>query len=104
MNNQIQARKLTVSNINHILMNIQCMSTSELQDTVKIMASDIKNDIKIIHKNYDDIDRVNDRYRTILAERRYLFERCHALASEINSLKNKLARVVMCDHCKKCCL
>ena len=85
-------------------MNIQSMSTSELRDTIKIMASDIKNDIKIIHKNYDDIDRVNNRYRNIIAERRYLFERCHTLAAEINSLKNKLARIAMCDQCKKCCL
>ena len=91
-----------MSNINHILMNIQAMSTAELQDTIKIMASDIKNDIKIIHKNYDDIDKVNERYRTILAERRYLFERCHVLASEINGLKNKLARIAMCEYCKRC--
>ena len=102
MNSQIQVRKLTVSNINQILMNIQTMSKAELQDTIKIMATDIKNDIKIIHKNYDDIDSVNARYRNILAERRYLLERCHTLASEINSLKNKLARIAMCEYCKKC--
>ena len=104
MNNQIQVRKLSVTNINEILIKIQGMSTAELRDTIKIMASDIKNDIKIIHKNYDDIDRVNDRYRTILAQRRYLLERTHVLASEINSLKNRLARIAMCDHCKKCCV
>ena len=104
MNNQICARILTVSNINEILIGIQSMSTAELRDTIKIMATDLKNDIRIIHKNYDDIDRVNDRYRTILAERRYLLERTHVLAAEINSLKNKLARVAMCSHCKKCCV
>ena len=84
-------------------MNIECMTTHELRDTIKIMSSDLKNDIKIIHKNYDDIDRVNNRYRNIIAERRYLLERCHALAAEINSLKNKLARIAMCEYCKKCC-
>ena len=104
MNNQIYARKLTLSDINQTLMNIQSMSKSELQDTIKIMASDIKNDIKIIHKNYDDIDSVNARYRTILAERRYLLERCHLLASEINELKNKLAGIAMCEYCKRVCI
>ena len=78
------------------------MSTAELRDTIKIMASDLKNDIKIIHKNYDDIDRVNNRYRNILSERRYLLERTHVLAAEINSLKNKLPRIAMCEYCKKC--
>ena len=78
------------------------MSVAELRDTVKIMASDIKNDIKIIHRNYDDIDRVNNKYRNILADRRYLLERTHVLAGEINSLKNKLARIAMCEYCKKC--
>ena len=104
MDNQIQVRKLTLSNINQILMNIQSMSPAELHDTIKIMASDIKNDIKIIHKNYDDIDRVNARYSTILSERRYLFERCHTLAAEINSLKKTIRSIAMCDQCKKCCL
>ena len=84
-------------------MSIECMTIHELRDTIKIMASDLKNDIKIIHKNYDDIDRVNSRYRNIIAERRYLLERCHVLAAEINGLKNKLARVAMCEYCKKCC-
>ena len=80
------------------------MSKAELHDTIKIMASDIKNDIKIISKNYDNIDRVNNRYRNILSERRYLLERTHVLAAEINSLKNKLARIAMCEYCKKCCV
>ena len=103
MNNQIQVRKLSVSNINEILIRIQSMSIAELRDTIKIMATDLKNDIKIINKGYDDIDRINSRYRDILAERRYLLEKCHTLAAEINSLKNKIARVAMCDQCKKCC-
>ena len=104
MNNQFCARKLSVSNINEILIGLQRMSTQELRDTIKIMAADLKNDIKIIHKNYDDIDRVNSRYQNILAERRYLLEKCHTLAAEINSLKSRIARVAMCDQCKKCCL
>ena len=104
MNNQIYARKLDVSSINEILIGIQRMSVHELRDTIKIMSADLKNDIKIISKNYDDIDRINNRYRNILAERRYLLEKCHTLASEINSLKSKIARVAMCDQCKKCCM
>ena len=102
MNNQICARKLSVSGINQILMNLQMMSTQELCDTIKIMSADLKNDMKIISKNYDDIDRVNNRYRNILAERRYLLEKCHTLAAEINGLKNKITRFAICDQCKKC--
>lgn len=83
-------------------MRIQSMSVAELRDTIKIMASDIKNDIKIIHKNYDDIDRVHERYRNILAERRYLLERTHVLATEINNLKKTIRSIAMCEHCKKC--
>ena len=79
------------------------MSVHELPDTIKICAADLKNDMKIMHKNYDDIDRVNVRYRNILSERRYLLERCHVLAAEINSLKRKIARVTMCEYRKKCC-
>ena len=104
MNNPLQLRKLSVSNINEILIKLQSMSTAELRDTIKIMGSDLKNDIKIIYKNYDDIDRVHERYRKILAERKYLLERTHVLAAEINSLKRKLARVVMCEQCSKCCV
>ena len=104
MNYQICARKLNVSNINEILINLQRMSTQELRDTIKIMSTDLKNDIKIIHKNYDDIDRVNSRYRNILAERRYLMEKCHTLAAEINNLKKTIRSIAMCDQCKKCCL
>ena len=104
MNNQICARKLSVSNINEILINLQRMSTQELRDTIKICATDLKNDIKIICKNYDDIDRVNKRYRDILAERRFLLEKCHTLAAEINSLKKTIRSIAMCEHCKKFCL
>ena len=62
MNNQIQVRKLNVSSINEILIGLQRMGTQELRDTIKIMSSDLKNDMKIIQMNYDDIDRVNNRY------------------------------------------
>ena len=104
MNNQIYARKLSVSGINEILINLQRMSTHELHDTIKICATDLKNDIKIISKQYDDIDRVNTRYRNILAERRYLLEKCHTLAVEINGLKQRIRSITMCEHCKKYCL
>ena len=104
MSNQIYARKLSVSSINEILINLQRMSTNELRDTIKICAADLKNDIKIISKLYDDIDRVNKRYRDILAERRYLLEKCHTLASEINNLKKTIRSIAMCEHCKKFCM
>ena len=104
MSNQINARKLSVSNINEILIKIESLSVHELRDTIKICASDIKNDIKIITKVYEDIDRVNKRYRDILAERRYLLEKVHKMGAEINSLRHKLNRVTMCEHCKKCCV
>ena len=80
------------------------MSVAELRDTIKICAADLKNDIKIIHKLYGDIDRVNKRYRDTLAERRYLLEKCHTLASEINGLKQRIRSIAMCVHCKKFCL
>ena len=101
MNNPLCARKLSVSNINEILINLQRMSTNELRDTIKICAADLKNDIRIISKVYDDIDRVNKRYCDILAERRYLLEKCHTLAAEINSLKKTIRSMVMCEHCRK---
>ena len=104
MSSHIFARKLSVQDINEILIKIQSLSISELRDTVKICAADIKNDIKVINKVYDDIDRVNKRYRNTLAERRYLLERCHVLGAEINSLRHKLDRGTMCKYCKKCCV
>ena len=90
MSSQIFARKLSVHNINEIIINLQALQVNELRDTIKICAADIKNDIKIITKVYDDIDRVNKRYRNILAERRYLLERCHKMGAEINELKKFL--------------
>ena len=104
MNNQIFARKLSVQDINEILIKIESLCVHELRDTIKICAADLKNDMKIICKVYDDIDRVNERYRKILAERRYLLERCHVLGAEINDLRRKLDRVSMCKYCKKCCV
>ena len=90
MTSQIHARKLSTSDINEILINLQRLSTAELRDTIKIMSTDLKNDMRIINNNYDTIDRVNKRYRDTLSERRYLFWRCHELASEVNELKKKL--------------
>ena len=84
-------------------MNIQSLSIAELHDTIKIMASDLKNDMKIINNNYETIDRINERFRKMLAEKRNLIDKCYKLAVEVNSLKNKLARVKMCESCKKCC-
>ena len=103
MSNKIFARKLSTSDINGILMNLQSLSTDELKGTIRIMAADLKNDMNIIRYNYDEVDKVNKRYRDTLTERRHLFDRCHELAAEVNSLRNKLARVEMCESCKKCC-
>ena len=89
MSNQIYARKLSTSNINEILINLQSLSIAELHDTIKIMASDLKNDMKIIRNDYETIDRVNERFRKMLAEKRSLIEKCHKLASEVNELKKK---------------
>ena len=89
MSNQIYARKLSTSDINEILMKIQSLSTAELHDTIKIMASDLKNDMKIIRNNYETIDRVNERFHKMLAEKRNLIDKCYNLATEVNELKKK---------------
>ena len=89
MSNQIYARKLSTSDINEILIKIQSLSISELQDTIKIMASDLKNDMKIINNNYETIDRTHERFRKMLAEKRNLIDKCHKLATEVNELKKK---------------
>ena len=103
MSNRIFARKLSTSDINGILMNLQGLSTDELKGTIMIMAADLKNDMKIIRNNYDTIDKVTKKWYDAMSKRRDLFDRCHELAAEINSLRNKLARVEICELCKKCC-
>ena len=103
MSNQIHARELSTSDINGILMNLQSLSTDELRGTIRIMASDLKNNMKIIRNNYDTIDKVTKKWYDAMSKRQDLFDRCHELAAEVNSLRNKLARVEMCEFCKKCC-
>ena len=86
------ASNINVSNINELLIKLESMTKAEFRDTI----------IKSIHKGYDDIDGFNKIHRNILAEKKHLLERTHVLDAEINSLKNKLARIAMCDQCKKC--
>ena len=100
MNNPISSRKLSVHSINEMLISMQTLSVHELRQKNKLCCSEIKNDIKIIHMLYDDIDRVNKRYRDLMAERRYLLERCHELAREVNELRSDLSRVNICEHCE----
>ena len=89
MSNKIYARKLTTSDINEILMKIQSLSIAELHDTIKIMAADLKNNMKIIRNNYETIDRSQERFRKMLDEKRSLIDKCHKLAVEVNELKKK---------------
>ena len=84
-------------------MNLQSLSTNELRGIIRIMAADIKHDIKMISYNFDRIDKVTKKWYDAMSERRNFFNRCHELAAEINSLRSKLARVEMCELCKKCC-
>lgn len=91
MTNVISVRKLSVHSINGMLMDLQTLSVHELREKIKVCCSEIKNDIKIIRKLYDDIDRLNRRYSDLMAEKRYVFERCLKLASEVNELRSKLS-------------
>ena len=93
------SRELSTSDINGILINLQSLSTDELKGTIRIMAADLKNDMKIIRNNYDEIDKVTKKWYDAMSERRDMFDRCHELAAEVNSLKNKLARVEICEYC-----
>ena len=96
----MSARKLSVHSINEMLIGLQTLTLNDLREKIKICCTDIKNDIKIIRKLYDDIDRVNRRYSDLLAEKRYLFETCLKMGAEINSLRHKLDRVDLCENCK----
>ena len=89
----LSARKLSVHSINEMLISLQTLTLNELREKIKVCSSDIKNDIKLIHKLWDDIDRVNKRYSDLL-------ERCLKMAGEINDLRSKLDRVDLCEHCK----
>ena len=96
------SRELTTSDINGILIELLSFSTDELRGFIKIMAADLKLSIRMIRYNFDEIDKVTKRWYDAMSERRNFFNRCHELAAEINSLRNKLARVEMCKYCKKC--
>ena len=103
MPNKIYTRELSTSDINVILIELLSFSTDELRGVIRIMAADLKHDMKMISYNFDRIDKVTKKFHDAMSERRNFFNRCHELAAEINSLKNKLTRVEMCELCKKCC-
>ena len=102
MPGQIQTRELSTSDINGILIELLSFTTEELRGFIKIMAADLKLSMRMIRYNFEEIDKLTKKYFDVMSERRNFFNRCHELATEISSLKNKLARVEMCELCKKC--